>query len=410
MSIKRMDSLRITSQLQSEWQSSVLSFRIMLVGESGLGKSTFTRALLRPYVPDHMLHTANPEPICARTVEITEIVHRVDNEGYPVEFTIVDCPGYGDAIDCTPWINEITSYVTSKFATHFDEAGSPPRQPERPGNDGLVHVCLYFITAHRLKGQDVEFMRRLEPHVNLVPVIAKADTMTLGERDAFRRQVLAELDAANVKIFDLDDAVGNAADAAGGLAKAAPPLAGDERPFDPIAASPGAMSPGPGLGPGGPTAARPVCTTRPPPFAVCASEDGTRVYPWGTCYVEDPNHSDLSTLRSMLFASSMLKAKRRTMQLFEDTYASPRRAAEQEAQAAQVRAVRRARVIEGLACAFGALALATASAAAARPGVIANATDALSGPVRSVLGKAGTALATVATRAGGAVAQRARGA
>ena len=43
-----MDSLRITSQLQSEWQDSGLSFRIMLVGESGQGKSTFTRALLRP--------------------------------------------------------------------------------------------------------------------------------------------------------------------------------------------------------------------------------------------------------------------------------------------------------------------------------------------------------------------------
>ena len=42
-----MDSLRITSQLQSEWQDSGLSFRIMLVGESGQGKSTFTRALLR---------------------------------------------------------------------------------------------------------------------------------------------------------------------------------------------------------------------------------------------------------------------------------------------------------------------------------------------------------------------------
>ena len=108
MSVRRMDSLRITSQLQSEWQDSGLSFRIMLVGESGQGKSTFTRALLRPYVPDHLLHKGTPEPLCARTTEITEIVHRVDNEGCPVEFTIVDCPGYGDAIDCSPWIRKIT--------------------------------------------------------------------------------------------------------------------------------------------------------------------------------------------------------------------------------------------------------------------------------------------------------------
>jgi len=47
-----------------------------------------------------------------------------------------------------------------------------------------------------------------------VPVIAKADTMTLGERDAFRRQVLAELHAANVTMFELDDILEQPAGAA----------------------------------------------------------------------------------------------------------------------------------------------------------------------------------------------------
>jgi len=157
-------------------------------------------------------------------------------------------------------------------------------------------------------------MRRLEPHVNLVPVVAKADTMTLGERDAFRRQVLAELHAANVSMFDLDDLVEQPAASGADEAAAAgfPPSAGGAGTPPPGRAyeTPVAPSPGPQAADSG-RAARPVCTTRPPPFAVCASEDGTRVYPWGTCYVEDPNHSDLSTLRSMLFASSMLKAKKR---------------------------------------------------------------------------------------------------
>ena len=50
-----------------------------------------------------------------------------------------------------------------------------------------VHACLYFIAAHRLKGADIEFMKRLQPYVNIVPVIAKSDAMTVGERDAFRQ-------------------------------------------------------------------------------------------------------------------------------------------------------------------------------------------------------------------------------
>ena len=98
MSNRSRDSLHLSAQLNSEWQRSGINFRIMLVGESGLGKSTFTRALLRPYVPDHLLDAATSigagKTLRGRTTEITEINHNVDNDGFPVEFTIVDCPGY----------------------------------------------------------------------------------------------------------------------------------------------------------------------------------------------------------------------------------------------------------------------------------------------------------------------------
>ena len=52
MTTRSRDSLQLSAQLNQEWQRSGINFRIMLVGESGLGKSTFTRALLRPYVPE----------------------------------------------------------------------------------------------------------------------------------------------------------------------------------------------------------------------------------------------------------------------------------------------------------------------------------------------------------------------
>lgn len=35
----------------------------------------------------------------------------------------------------------------------------------------------------------MEFMRRLSKVVNIVPVIAKADTLTLEERDFFKKKV-----------------------------------------------------------------------------------------------------------------------------------------------------------------------------------------------------------------------------
>ena len=46
---------------------------------------------------------------------------------------------------------------------------------------------IFFL--FRLKPLDVEFMKKLDKCVNIVPVIAKSDTLTLEEREAFRRRV-----------------------------------------------------------------------------------------------------------------------------------------------------------------------------------------------------------------------------
>jgi septin 7 len=76
--------------------------------------------------------------------------------------------------------------------------------------DNRVHACLYFIqpTGHSyvqssgspnvtltslnsLKQIDIEFMRRLHTKVNLIPVIAKADTLTDEEIADFKARVSA---------------------------------------------------------------------------------------------------------------------------------------------------------------------------------------------------------------------------
>lgn len=44
---------------------------------------------------------------------------------------------------------------------------------------------LYF----RLKPLDIEFMKRLHEKVNIIPLIAKADTLTPEECQQFKKQV-----------------------------------------------------------------------------------------------------------------------------------------------------------------------------------------------------------------------------
>ena len=62
----------------------------------------------------------------------------------------------------------------------------------------LVVKFVYFDNfwfVFRLRPIDVEFMKRLDKCVNIVPVIAKADTLTIEEREAFRRRV---------RLFDIE--------------------------------------------------------------------------------------------------------------------------------------------------------------------------------------------------------------
>lgn len=48
---------------------------------------------------------------------------------------------------------------------------------------------VFSLYLSSLRPLDIEFMRRLSKVVNIVPVIAKADTLTLEERDYFKQRV-----------------------------------------------------------------------------------------------------------------------------------------------------------------------------------------------------------------------------
>ena len=66
------------------------------------------------------------------------------------------------------------------------------QQPKRVDKIDLrVHACLYFIrpTGHTLKPLDIEVMKRLSSRVNLIPVVAKADTLSPQDLLRFKHRV-----------------------------------------------------------------------------------------------------------------------------------------------------------------------------------------------------------------------------
>ena len=63
---------------------------------------------------------------------------------------------------------------------------APPPQFLSPFRQPLTHPCWFYSSLRPL---DIEFMKRLSKVVNIVPVIAKADTLTLEERVYFKQRV-----------------------------------------------------------------------------------------------------------------------------------------------------------------------------------------------------------------------------
>lgn len=95
-------------------------------------------------------------------------------------------------------------FIESKYEEYLT-AESRVQRKAMP--DNRVHTCLYFIapSGHGLKPLDVEFMQRLHDKVNIIPVIAKADTMTPEEIQLFKRQILNEIAQHKIKIYDFPE-------------------------------------------------------------------------------------------------------------------------------------------------------------------------------------------------------------
>ncbi|CAO2593423.1 SEPTIN7 [Lemmus lemmus] len=73
--------------------------------------------------------------------------------------------------------------------------------------DNRVQCCLYFIapSGHGLKPLDIEFMKRLHEKVSIIPLIAKADTLTPEECQQFKKQIMKEIQEHKIKIYEFPE-------------------------------------------------------------------------------------------------------------------------------------------------------------------------------------------------------------
>ncbi|XP_061534969.1 septin 9b isoform X3 [Phycodurus eques] len=190
----------ILEQMRRKAMKQGFELNIMVVGQSGLGKSTLMNTLFKSKVSRKSVEP-NAEDRIPKTVEIKSISHDIEEKGVRMKLTVIDTPGFGDQINNENCWQPIMKFINNQYEAYLQEEINIDRKKRIP--DSRVHCCIYFIppTGHCLRPLDVEFMKRLSKVVNIVPVIAKADTLTLEERDNFKQTIREELRAHDIDVY-----------------------------------------------------------------------------------------------------------------------------------------------------------------------------------------------------------------
>ncbi|KAI7821153.1 Septin-domain-containing protein [Kickxella alabastrina] len=170
----------ITQQMERKFLKRGFNLNVILVGESGMGKSTL---------------------VIRKTTEIAPVTQMLEENGVRVKLTIVDTPGFGDQCNNEGCWVPVIKYIKDQHAAYLERELKPNR--ERIIVDTRVHACLYFLNpgSRGLRPLDVEVLKRLTEVTNVIPVIAKSDSMTIEERTAFKRHIKEELAFHRIMLF-----------------------------------------------------------------------------------------------------------------------------------------------------------------------------------------------------------------
>ena len=242
------------------------SITIMVCGESGLGKTSLLSSLFHTE-----LVWPNAPTSGSATPRIAEQNVVFDLEGMPFSARLIDTPGYD--VDLHKEFAVVSGRLDAGFRKLLQQERRIRRKPKdsHTTTNQCVDVVLYFFAPHRCKRADMKLLKRLQGKVSIVPVLAKADSMTADELAAFRVEVTQALEKNKISIAHAPVAV--------------------------------------------------ICAARP-----AGGEPLGREYPWGLAESEarghsdrqfSPAHSEIEDLRRFLLIDGLLDLKQRSVEHYE---------------------------------------------------------------------------------------------
>ena len=78
---------------------------------------------------------------------------------------IVDTPGYGDNLDATRDFRQIRDFINAQYKSRYAADTAKDANNNLRKSDNLITCCLYFIAPHRLKENDIAFMKEISKMV-----------------------------------------------------------------------------------------------------------------------------------------------------------------------------------------------------------------------------------------------------
>lgn len=95
-------------------------------------------------------------------------------------------------------------YIKDQYSIYLRKELTAVRERHIP--DTRVHAVLFFIdpSGHSLRSIDIQVLKKLGDIANVIPVIAKADALTLGERELFKKRIRASLQSNGIRVYPFD--------------------------------------------------------------------------------------------------------------------------------------------------------------------------------------------------------------
>ncbi|EAS04011.2 septin protein (macronuclear) [Tetrahymena thermophila SB210] len=256
-----------------------ISLNIIVIGKTGIGKSTFIEAFL-----NEKFEKLNNE-IRPTTIDIIEKKAVRKENGITLNLNMIDTPGYDADTQIAQWQQKIIGYITSKFEKFKQvkkEQDNKDASKQQEIQDQRVHGCLYFLCGPRINKVDLDNLKKLQEYVSIIPILARGDSYTPEEVKQYKKQLRNDADQNKIFFFDPQEVFQDQPEKLNKLLKS---------PFGSV-----------------------------PPFLIISSikqiqksENQVfygREYKWGICDIKNPEHSDFMLLYTSLigyFSTKLIK-------------------------------------------------------------------------------------------------------